>query len=146
MLVRELLQRKGDDVLTARPDVSVETAAHLMRGAGVGAVVLSSDGSTVDGLITERDIVNALVRYGASCISMAVRDVMQSNPATCRPGEKVQTLMETMTRRRTRHVIVTEEEGGRLIGIVSIGDTVKSRLDDLQLEVDMLRTRFVATH
>lgn len=145
MLVRELLQKKGDEVLSARPDVTVETAAHLMRGAGVGAVVLSSDGERVAGLVTERDIVNALVRHGPDCVAMPVREIMQSNPSTCQPDEKLQTLMETMTRRRTRHVIVTREDGG-MLGMVSIGDIVKSRLDDLQLEVDMLRTRFVATH
>ena len=144
MSVKEILSAKGAEVTTARPDITVETAAHVMRSGGIGAVVISKDGDSLDGLITERDIVNGLVQHGAAVMSMTVEDIMQNYPATCAPDESIDTVMAEMTRRRTRHVIVVE--AGTIQGIVSIGDVVKRRMDELQLEVDALRTRYAATH
>lgn len=144
MSVQEILSKKGEEVTTARPDITVETAAHVMRASKIGAVVISHDGETLDGLITERDIVNGLVQHGCDVLSMTVDEVMQNYPATCAPDESLATVMSDMTRRKTRHVIAVE--AGRIRGIVSIGDIVKQRMDELQLEVDALRTRYAATH
>lgn len=144
MSVREILATKGSAVTTARPDVTVETAAHVMRSGGIGAVVVSRDGRRLDGLATERDIVNALVVHGADVLAVPVAEVMQNHPAVCAPDETIGTVMATMTQRRTRHIVVVGD--GEIQGIVSIGDVVKRRMDDLELQVDMLRTRYAATH
>lgn len=143
MQVREIAGAEGREVETARPDVTVDTACHVMRARNIGAVVVSADGRRVDGLLTERDVVAALVRHGPAALERPVADVMQRRPATCRPNQRVTEVMHTMTDRRTRHIVVVDDDG--IAGIVSIGDVVKHRIADLELEVAMMRTRQAAT-
>lgn len=143
MQVRQIAGAEGGEVETTRPDVTVDTACHVMRARNIGALVVSADGTHLDGLVTERDVVNGLVRYGPDVVGRPVADVMQRRPATCRPNKKVTEVMQTMTDRRTRHVVVVDED--RIAGIVSIGDIVKHRIADLELEVAMMRTRTAAT-
>ena len=143
MKVREIAGASGGEVETTRPDVTVDTACHVMRARNIGALVVSADGTHLDGLVTERDVIVALVRRGADVMDVPVRDVMQNHPATCGPDDRVTEVMQTMTHRRTRHVVVVDD--GRIAGVVSIGDVVKHRIADLELEVAMMRTHTAAT-
>ena len=136
MLISEVLRKKGSAVATITPrtvvtDVVVELANH-----GVGALVVSVDGSTVDGIISERDIVRALASHGRAAIDMTAADLMTSEVVTCSRNATIEQLMTEMTERRFRHVPVTED--GKLVGIVSIGDVVNARVRNLETETRQL--------
>ena len=136
MKVKDLLSRKGADVATIGPDASVAEVATALTDRRIGALVVSADGTTVDGIVSERDIVGALAREGSSALEAPVRDLMVSEVATCAPDDTMASLMGVMTERRIRHLPVVE--GGRLAGIVSIGDVVKARVDELEEDKDRL--------
>jgi CBS domain-containing protein len=137
MTVAAILKSKGEGVVTTLPDTTISTAVWELRSKSIGALVVTADGMTVVGVITERDIVRALTERGAGLLGLRVSQVMTSPTVTCRPSDSITAVMEQMTRHRVRHVPVVE--GGRLRGIVSIGDVVKNRLDELQLEASVLR-------
>ena len=137
MTVAAILRSKGNRVMTVEPDCSVGAAARELRAERIGALVVTSDGGHVDGIISERDIVYAIAGRGPEVLDLPVRELMSTETRTCRLEDSVQDLMETMTRHRVRHIPVLDEEG-RLAGIVSIGDVVKRRLDDLQRERDAM--------
>ena len=143
MKVKEIAGASGGEVRTAPPDTTVEAACRAMRELRIGAIVVSEDGETLLGLVTERDVIDALVRTGPEAWEQPVSEVMQTGPATCRANQRVTDVMHTMTDQRTRHLVVLDD--GRIAGIVSIGDVVKHRIDDLELEVAMMRTRAAAT-
>lgn len=143
MMVKELPGAMDGEVTSIRPDATVDTACHVMRTSNIGALVVSSDGEHLEGLITERDVIAALVKHGVEAMQRPVSAVMQKRPETCRPNRKTTEIMQTMTNRRTRHVVVVDDD--RVVGIVSIGDVVKHRISDLELEVAMMRTRHAAT-
>ncbi len=142
MHIRQLLRRKGGDVATIEASASVRTALALLAEHGVGALVVSADGRSVDGIVSERDVVRALHEHGAGLLDDPVSSVMTAQVHTCVPGAGVEELARTMTQHRVRHVPVVE--GGALLGIVSIGDVVKARLDELEEEraqlVDYIQT------
>jgi CBS domain-containing protein len=142
MHIRQLLRRKGGDVATIEASASVRTALALLAEHGVGALVVSADGRSVDGIISERDVVRALHQRGAALLADPVSGVMTAQVHTCVPDSGVEELARTMTEHRVRHVPVVE--GGALVGIVSIGDVVKARLDELEDEraqlVDYIQT------
>jgi CBS domain-containing protein len=142
MKVASILKVKGTSVATTVPGTSIATSARLLRDEHIGALVVSEDGATVLGIITERDIVHALANRGASLLDLPVSLVMTRAPVTCTPDDDIQTVMSRMTRLRVRHLPVVV--GGRLQGIVSIGDVVKHRLDELELEANVLRDAFLA--
>jgi len=108
---------------------------------GIGALVVSEDGETVAGILSERDIVEAMGRYGADLLQLCVSEVMSCPVVTCKPDDSVAELMAEMTNRRMRHLPVVQDS--RLCGIVSIGDLVKSRLDEIEYEAHSLRS-FIA--
>ena len=114
-------------------DVSVAEAARSLRDAGIGALVVSNDGSHIDGVVSERDIVRALANHGASVLGRTVSSVMSTDIVTCAAGDGVESLMRSMTERRIRHLPVTDADGV-LGGMISIGDVVKSRLGELESE------------
>jgi CBS domain-containing protein len=132
MDVDALLRRKGRFVATVRPDDLVGRVLEELVEYRIGAVVVTSDGRTVDGIISERDIVVGLRRSGPSILEGIVGGIMSRDVRTCTAGDDLATLMETMTAHRIRHLPVLRD--GALDGIVSIGDVVKARLDDLELE------------
>lgn len=136
MQVSGLLQGKGSDVVTVAPSAAVEQVAGLLSEHRIGAVVVSADGSSIDGIVSERDIVRALAAEGAGVLSQEASTIMTSDVFTCEPGTTVEQLMALMTERRIRHVPVLD--GGGLSGIVSIGDVVKNRLSDLENETQVL--------
>jgi CBS domain-containing protein len=141
MNVETILRGKGRDVVTIRPRDAVATALALLRDRNIGALVVSEDGNTVEGIISERDIVHGLADHGSALLALQVAAAMSTPAATCDPADSVADLMAEMTNRRIRHLPVVSN--GRLIGIVSIGDLVKSRLDEIEYEAHSLRS-FIA--
>jgi CBS domain-containing protein len=141
MNVHTILRGKGKSVVTIHPDATIERAIAVLRLRGIGALVVSDDGEKVAGILSERDIVEALGRYGGELLAVSVSEVMTCPVVTCEPEDSVAELMAEMTNRRIRHFPVVED--GRLIGIVSIGDLVKSRLDEIEYEAHSMRS-FIA--
>jgi CBS domain-containing protein len=141
MNVHTILRNKGKSVVTIHPDATVERAVAVLRLRGIGALVVSDDGEQVAGIVSERDIVEALGRFGGDLLALSVAEVMTSPVVTCEPEDGVADLMAEMTNRRIRHFPVLDD--GRLTGIVSIGDLVKSRLDEIEYEAHSMRS-FIA--
>jgi len=141
MNVETILRTKGRAVTTIRPGETVGAAIEMLVSRNIGALVASEDSEKVEGIISERDIVNALARHGAGLLSLTVAQVMTRPVVTCDPAESVGELMAEMTNRRIRHLPVVQD--GRLCGIVSIGDLVKNRLDEIEYEASSLRS-FIA--
>jgi CBS domain-containing protein len=142
MLISDILRNKGHDVVTVAPDVTVRRLLATLAEHGIGATVVSADGSDVDGIVSERDIVRALAERGEAVLDERVSDIMTSDVQTCTPGAHVDELMARMTEHRVRHIPVVAD--GSLRGIVSIGDVVKSRMGDLELERDSL-SRYISS-
>jgi CBS domain-containing protein len=141
MNVETILRSKGRSVATIRPDEKVGAVIDILISRNIGALVVSADGASVDGIISERDIVHGLADRGTDLLALEVAQVMTRNVITCELADTVDQLMAEMTNRRIRHFPVVE--GGRLCGIVSIGDVVKSRLDEVEYEARSLRS-FIA--
>lgn len=129
MQIAALLARKGSSVATIPATGSVAEAVSALAHHGVGALVVSPDGRHIEGIVSERDIVRGLVE-GIELLDRPVATIMTSVVATCTPDSDTEALMGTMTERRIRHVPVVR--GGELAGIVSIGDVVKSRIEELE--------------
>jgi CBS domain-containing protein len=136
MRISDLLRQKGSLVVTIRPEQSVTELLDLLATNGVGALVVSADGKTVDGIVSERDVVRRLQRFGPDLLNSPVQEIMTAHVRTCPPETELEDLMRTMTKGRFRHVPVVD--AGHLVGIVSIGDAVKHRIDELQVERDQL--------
>ena len=138
MNIESILVGKGREVRTIRPDAPVDEAVQRMRHERVGSLVVSEDGTSVAGIISDRGIMNALADQGVEVLRRLVRDVMTREVFTCSRGDSVGAIMAAMTERRIRHIPVVEEDG-KLGGIVSIGDVVKSRLDEIEREAEEMR-------
>jgi CBS domain-containing protein len=136
MRISDVVRRKGDLVVTVRPDETVERLLALLEEHGIGALVVSEDGVTVSGIVSERDVVRRLHRDGAAVLSAPVSTIMTAKVQTCRLDQDIEELARTMTDLRIRHVPVVVDD--RLTAIVSIGDIVKHRIDELQAERDQL--------
>ncbi|WP_435742241.1 CBS domain-containing protein [Nocardioides sp. SYSU DS0663] len=136
MRISDVVQAKDrPDVVTIRPDAGVRELLAALAEHNVGALVVSSDGTTVEGIVSERDVVRRLHQDG-TVVDTVVSAIMTSDVATCPPDTDLDDLMQVMTDRRFRHVPVVED--GRLVGIVSIGDVVKHKIGQLQFERDQL--------
>lgn len=142
MTVAAILKSKGDRVATTRPDATIETVVHRLKLEGIGALVVSEDGRRVAGIISERDIVRGLAEHGEALLAMKASELMTTGVVTCEPDTTVNQVMARMTRQRIRHVPVMVD--GHLGGIVSIGDVVKHRLDEMETEVRVLRDYITA--
>lgn len=137
MRISDVLRGKGSNVVTVEPGTDVRTLLSVLAEHGIGAVVVSSDGRSIEGIVSERDIVRALAERGAAVLSEQVSEIMTGEVQTCSPDAHIEELMRTMTQGRFRHVpVVVEDE---LVGIVSIGDVVKHQLDEMQHEADAMR-------
>lgn len=130
MDVAAVLKSKGHDVISVRPDDTIAAAVKLLDEKNFGALVVSADGVTIDGIISERDIVRHLNRSGPSLLEAEVSTIATSNVTTCTPTDSVDSLMSTMTAGRFRHVPVVDD--GRLTGVISIGDVVNCRVAELE--------------
>ncbi len=141
MKVDGILRNKGRQVETVRPDAKMLMALHKMRMHNVGALVVSRDGIRVEGVLSERDVVRGLARHGADLLDMSVVAVMSRGVPVCSPEDSLTSVMAQMTRTRNRHVPVVDN--GRLCGIVSVGDAVKHRLEEMELETNVLRDAYL---
>ena len=133
MQISQLLRRKGREVATITGSESVRTALGLLADKGIGALVVSPDGRHVEGIVSERDVARGLHDHGAGLLAQPVSSLMTAQVHTCTPDASVHDLARTMTDHRVRHVPVVDDDGA-LLGIVSIGDVVKARLDELEDE------------
>ena len=132
MRISDILRGKGNQVVTITPDAKVRHLLAILAEHRIGAVVVSRDGTTVDGIASERDIVQALARRGAAVLSEPVTAIYTAEVHTVTPRTEIEEVMRMMTERRVRHAPVVAD--GRLQGIVSIGDVVKIRLGELETE------------
>lgn len=136
MRISEILRRKGVDVVTIAPQATVRELLGVLAAHNVGAAIVSADGTIISGIVSERDIVRRLDTAGARLLTAPVSSIMSAVVHTCAPGDRVETLNAIMTEHRVRHLPVIDN--GRMVGIVSIGDVVKSQISELETERDSL--------
>ncbi|HEX3813699.1 MAG TPA: CBS domain-containing protein [Mycobacteriales bacterium] len=129
MKISDVVRNKGSAVATLSPDSTVTVLLERLAEHGVGAMVVQAPDGSVSGIVSERDVVRQLRERGAQLLGISVDQIMTRNVTTCAPGDAIEDVMRLMTDRRLRHVPVMQD--GALAGIVSIGDLVKSRIDDL---------------
>jgi len=137
MTVKAILSRKGNDVLTIEPTATLAAAVNLLAEHRIGAIVITGADRQVIGILSERDIVRSLGAHGPAALDQQVGQVMTRKVMTCDENETVATLAERMTQGKFRHLPVVER--GRLAGIVSIGDVVKYRLEEMEKESSAMR-------
>lgn len=137
MNVTTILSAKGREVETIAPTATVAEAAKIMSDRRIGALVITGAGDRITGIVSERDIVRALARHGAGALRLPLNDVMTRKVVTCGPKDSVSNLMEQMTAGKFRHLPVVDAD--KLAGIISIGDVVKIRLAELEIEQTALR-------
>lgn len=137
MIVRNILQYKGAKVVSVRPDATVAEAAKTLFSNRIGAALVMEGEDTIVGIFSERDMVRGMAVHGDQVESMKVADLMSRNVLTCSPNDTLENLMAIMTANRVRHLPVVES--GALIGIVTIGDVVKNRLEEATMVVSSLR-------
>ena len=137
MLVQQILKSKADDgVVTIGPDESLSAAAKLLAARRIGAVVVSPDGKTVVGIVSERDIVREVAQKGVGCLTDALDAVMTRDIVTCSRDDTSDAVLGWMTKGRFRHLPVVEDN--EMIGLISIGDVVKAKLATLEMEKEAL--------
>jgi CBS domain-containing protein len=138
MDVEAILAGKGREVRTIKPETMVAEAVRRMRQEAIGALVVSDDGVKVSGIVSDRGILHAIADRGVEVMNDRVGSVMTRQVVTCTARDRVSAIMAIMTERRIRHIPVLGESG-RLCGIISIGDVVKHRLDEIEREADAMR-------
>lgn len=139
MKVQAMLNAKsgGTQVATIRTDTTIDAAIAVLKEKRIGALVVSDDGRQIAGILSERDVVRALADEGGSLLEKPVSSIMTSEVKTTDPSAKIDDVMSEMTRSRIRHLPVVQD--GALCGLVSIGDVVKHRLEELESETSVLR-------
>ena len=142
MTVRSILDEKGHDVVTLAPAATLLEAAQLLGGKRIGAVVITAGDRRIAGILSERDIVRAVGEKGGEALALPVEQVMTAKVSTCRESHTINDVMEIMTRGRFRHLPV--EKDGHLEGIISIGDVVKRRIEEVEFEAEQIKT-YIAT-
>lgn len=138
MLVTSILKTKGRDVFSVGPDLSVLAVTKILREKRIGAVLVCDGAGALLGVFSERDIVRALATEGMDILGKEVRTLMTREVVTCRPTDTVDWVMALMTERRVRHIPVLEN--GALVGLVSIGDVVKNRIAETEMEAEALKS------
>jgi CBS domain-containing protein len=141
MVAEDILRRKGRDTITVAPDATLEEAADILSEYDIGALVVTEGGDRVAGVLSERDIVRSLSDQGGGALQSTVREVMTDDVLTCTPEDKVKDLMERVTRRRVRHLPVVED--ATVDGMISIGDLLKTRLQEMETEKQVLQDRLL---
>ncbi|MGL4395381.1 MAG: CBS domain-containing protein [Hyphomicrobium sp.] len=142
MQVQDILKTKGSAVKSVRPTDRVQTLARRLAEDKVGAMVVIGDTGTLDGIVSERDIARALAAHGCELLDKPVSEIMTTVVITCAPKDSLYGVAKLMTTRRIRHVPVSDN--GQLVGLVSIGDVLNHRLEELQLEANVLRDYAIA--
>ena len=142
MKVGDILRSKGSTVMTVRPSDTIVMLARRLKLERVGAMIVSRDGETIDGIISERDICHGLSEHGAELLEKHVSDLMTRAVVTCKPDDTIADVARIMTNRRVRHLPVKEH--GKLAGVISVGDVVKHRIDEMEMEANVLRDYAIA--
>ncbi len=138
MLVSQILKTKSDDsVVTSPPTMLISEAAKMLSEKRIGTLIISKDGKSPDGILSERDIVRELGKQGRDCLDMTVAKLMTSKLITCSRDDRADAILQQMTDGRFRHMPVLED--GKLVGLISLGDVVKARLMELSMEKDALQ-------
>jgi CBS domain-containing protein len=142
MTVKAILESKGYDVLTLGPNEKLSDAIRILTEHRVGALVITNGDRKIVGILSERDIVRVIAQHGAAALSLTVREAMTPKVKICNENHTVNEIMEIMTSGRFRHLPV--ERDGMLYGIISIGDVVKRRIEDIEREAEEIRA-YIAT-
>ncbi len=142
MNVASILDRKGRDVATAPEDITLRDAARELRQRRIGALVILNEAGEIAGILSERDIVRAMADKGGIAADMPANQFMSRDICTCRLADTTEELMAIMTKRRFRHLPVIE--GGRLAGIVSIGDVVLQRMEEMAFEAEQMKQYIIS--
>ena len=142
MKVSGIIQTKGSVVKTVRPKSSARELSVRLHAEQIGAMVVSSDGKSIEGIVTERDLAYGLAAHGSDLPTIAISRLMTKVVVVCSPEDSITYAMKLMTQRRVRHLPV--KQGDQLVGIISIGDVLKHRLDELELEANVMRDYAVA--
>ena len=142
MKVVDILNVKGTRVMTVSPSETIANLANRLRLEKVGAMIVSDDGKTIDGIISERDIAIGLAEHGTELPRLRVSNLMTRGVFTCKPEDTIAHVARVMTQRRVRHLPV--KQGDQLAGIISVGDVVKHRLDEMEMEANVLRDYAIA--
>ncbi|WP_210414048.1 CBS domain-containing protein [Luteithermobacter gelatinilyticus] len=137
MIVRNILQRKGSEVISVAPDISLHEMAKVLRENKIGAVLVLESDKRLVGVISERDLVIAVAKHGGAVLESPVRDFMTEGVYTCSPDDDIKAVLEKMTARRIRHLPVVEDSN--IVGIISIGDAVKHRIAETEAEAEALK-------
>jgi CBS domain-containing protein len=142
MKVADVLQSKGPAVKTVRPDVTALELSEQLRAERIGAMIVSADGASIDGITSERDLAYGLAAHGSKLPRVSVERLMTKVVVVCSPEDSIAEVMRVMTQKRIRHLPV--KSGDRLVGIISSGDVLKHRLGEMQLEANVLRDYAIA--
>lgn len=142
MTISTILKSKGSNIVSVRPDETIDSAAKCLQREKIGAVLVMDSGGKLCGVLSERDIVNGLANHGSGLLERTVSELMTRDVITCHPSDRVTRVMGMMTDRRIRHLPVLD--GGELVGVVSIGDIVKRRMEEIESEAEALRS-YIAT-
>jgi CBS domain-containing protein len=142
MFVSDILAQKGGLVYSVTPATTVAEVAQQLSGRRIGSVLVLNDQSVVLGIVSERDLVRATATHGAKALELEARQVMTRDVVTCDPDDSIDEVMQTMTTGRFRHLPVVHR--GELLGLVSIGDVVKARLEETEHEAEALKAYIVA--
>jgi len=142
MHIRRILNNKGGSVITVEPTATLAHASALLAEHGIGALVVSRDQRTIEGLVSERELARALAEHGAATVEVTVDELMMSPVRTCSPEATIDELMGVMTEHRIRHLPVVDDDGA-MVGLISIGDVVKHRVGELEEESKTLHEYLV---
>ncbi|MDA1099126.1 MAG: CBS domain-containing protein [Proteobacteria bacterium] len=142
MHVERILVLKGNEVISVRIDETVVRAIEILNSNRIGAILVRDDDGFVEGVLSERDIVRGMAQMGARCMEATVGELMTRDVIRCRPEDNIDTIMAVMTERRIRHLPVMVDD--QLLGIISIGDVVKFRIEEIESEAAALR-QYIAT-
>ena len=138
MTVKAILSRKGGDVVTIAPTATLSAAVKLLAERRIGAILVTGPDNRVAGILSERDIVRAVALSGSKALDRPVREFMTASVRTCAPRDTEAELMALMTEHRVRHLPVVE--GGKLGGMISIGDVVKNRIEEIEREAEEMKS------
>jgi CBS domain-containing protein len=142
MQVQHILRQKGANIISVSPTNSVSDAVDVLSANRIGAVLVCDETGAIRGILSERDIVGGLATRGVACLSRPVSDLMTVDVLTCRPEDTIDQIMALMTEKRIRHLPVTAD--GDLVGVISIGDVVKLRMEEVEHEAEAMR-QYIAT-
>lgn len=141
MTADDILERKGHDIITISSTSTVREASDMLAEKNIGSLVVTTPNEELIGVLSERDIVHALAAEGGNSLHLTVRDIIDQVPETCSPDDDVKDLIAFVTRKRVRHLPVQDD--GSLMGIISVGDLLKTRLEEMETEQRVLRDRLM---